>query len=72
MRVIKSRMREMIPELQIFLDVDDLEDIANLQGYIERTQVVLIFCSKGYFQSKNVPPVIVLDFAVALVTWPLD
>ena len=31
----------------------DLEDIANLPGYIERTQTVLIFCSKGYFESKN-------------------
>ena len=33
--------------------MDDLEDIANLDKYIERTQLVLIFCSKGYFQSKN-------------------
>ena len=33
--------------------VDDLEDISDLEGYIERTETVLIFCSKGYFQSKN-------------------
>ena len=31
----------------------DLEDIANLQGYIERTRTVLVFCSSGYFFSKN-------------------
>ena len=68
MRVIKARLREMILELQIFLDVDDLEDMANLQGYIERTQVVLVFCSKGYFQSKNVPHVVVSDFSSCLVT----
>ena len=37
----------------IFLDVDDLEDISNLQGYVERSQTVLVFCSKGYFVSKN-------------------
>ena len=65
MRVIKARMREMIPELQIFLDVDDLEDIAHLQDYIECTQVVLVFCSKGYFQSKNVAR----DFGFKLL-WP--
>ena len=32
--------------------VDDLEDISDLQGYIERTHTVLIYCSQGYFQSK--------------------
>ena len=34
MRVAKQRLLEMIPDLSIFLDVDDLEDISNLQGYI--------------------------------------
>jgi len=53
MRIIKQRLLEMIPGLSVFLDVDDLEDISNLQGYIERTQVVMIFCSQGYFKSKN-------------------
>ena len=33
--------------------VDDLEEIGNLEGYIERTSVILIYCSKGYFQSRN-------------------
>ena len=33
--------------------VDDLEDISDLEGYIDRTVTILIFCSKGYFQSKN-------------------
>ena len=53
MRVIKQRLLEMVPELSIFLDVDDLEDISDLQGYIERSSTVLIFCSKGYFFSRN-------------------
>ena len=53
MRVIKQRLLEMVPELSIFLDVDDLEDISDLQGYIERSWTVLIFCSKGYFSSRN-------------------
>ena len=53
MRIVKQRLLEMIPDLSVFLDVDDLEDIGNLGQYIERTQMVLVFCSKGYFQSKN-------------------
>ena len=53
MRIVKQRLLEMMPDLSIFLDVDDLEDISDLDGYIERTKMVLIFCSKGYFQSKN-------------------
>jgi len=53
MRIVKQRLLEMIPDLDVFLDVDDLEEIGDLQGYIERTHTVLIFCSKGYFQSKN-------------------
>ena len=31
----------------------DLEDIGDLEGYIAATEDVMIFCSKGYFQSKN-------------------
>jgi len=53
MRIIKQRLQEMIPELRVFLDVDDLEDISNLEGYIERSAAVLVFCSRGYFKSKN-------------------
>jgi len=53
MRIIKQRLKEMVPDLEIFLDVDDLEEIGNLEGYIERTSVILIYCSKGYFQSRN-------------------
>jgi hypothetical protein len=33
--------------------VDDLEEIGDLEGYIDRTMMVLVYCSKGYFQSKN-------------------
>ena len=33
--------------------VDDLKDISNLGQYIVRAKAVLIFCSDGYFGSKN-------------------
>ena len=53
MRIVKQRLLEMMPALSIFLDVDDLEDISDLEGYVDRSVTILIFCSKGYFQSKN-------------------
>jgi len=33
--------------------VDDLKDIGDLEKYIERTDVIQIFLSKGYFGSRN-------------------
>jgi hypothetical protein len=35
------------------LQVDDLEEIGDLEGYIDRSSTILIYCSSGYFQSKN-------------------
>ena len=86
MRVVKQRLREMVPDLSIFLEyatlpvcaqqsrparlcrtqirlrvrvplaagsVDDLKGISNLDGYIARANAVLIFCTDGYFSSRN-------------------
>jgi hypothetical protein len=39
--------------VSVFLDVDDLEDIGALEEYIEKSQSIMIFVSKGYFLSKN-------------------
>ena len=39
--------------MRIFLDVDDLDDIDNLEHHIKETQSVLIFISSGYFLSRN-------------------
>ena len=39
--------------MRIFLDVDDLDDIDNLEQYIKQTQLILIFISAGYFLSRN-------------------
>jgi hypothetical protein len=53
MRVVKQRLLEMMPEIRVFLDVDDLEDIGALDKYVEVTSCVLVFCTQGYFESKN-------------------
>ena len=33
--------------------VDDLENIGDLEKYIDQSGVILLFLSKGYFQSRN-------------------
>ena len=38
---------------RVFLDVDDLQDIGDLEGYVRATGVMLFFLSKEYFQSRN-------------------
>ena len=53
MRIIKQRLKEMLPDISCFLDVDDLEEIGDLEGYIARTEKILVYCSKAYFKSKN-------------------
>ena len=51
--VIKTELRHLLPGIKIFLDVDDLEDLGSLEEYIQRSQVILIFMTKGYWRSKN-------------------
>ena len=41
------------PSMSIFLDVDDMKDIGSLEVYIDESQVILMFVSRGYFSSRN-------------------
>ena len=44
MRIVKARLREMIPGIRVWLDVDDLIKLD--QGYdVVTCQVTLVFCS---------------------------
>ena len=52
MRIVKQRLVEMVPGLLIFLDVDDLKEGMGADD-VERSKVVLVFCSNGYAESKN-------------------
>ena len=36
---------------KVFLDVDDLVEIGELEGYVQSTSCMLLFLSKGYFRS---------------------
>ena len=53
MRIVKQRLLEMMPQLSIFLDIDDLDEVGKVADYVERSRHVLICCTKGYFNSKN-------------------
>ena len=44
---------QFLPGCEIFLDVDDLKNIGELEACIGRSQVVLCFLSSGYLRSTN-------------------
>lgn len=50
---IKRSCQVMLPSARIFLDVDDLQSIDELETYVEDSACVLLFLSRGYFTSRN-------------------
>ena len=51
MRVVKQKLLEMLPDLSIFLDVDDLKEGAGGE-YVDKSSVVLVFCTERYLKSR--------------------
>ena len=51
--VIKRQLQLLMPGVIIFLDVDDLQDIGNLENYVRQSGVMLFFLSRRYFSSRN-------------------
>ena len=52
MRIVKQRLLEMLPDVCVFLDVDDLKTGKGAE-YVDVSSITLIFCSVGYFASPN-------------------
>jgi hypothetical protein len=52
MRLVKDRLGEMLPELKVFLDVDDMRE-GNGATYVDQSVTVLAFVTAGYFESLN-------------------
>ena len=52
MRIVKQRLLEMLPDALVFLDVDDLQ-VGRGAEYLDKSAVVLILVSEGYFNSPN-------------------
>ena len=53
---IKRQLQILLPDINVFLDVDDLKDVGALDDYIDRSQVILFFLSLGYFASRVTTP----------------
>ena len=51
--MIKRRVQMLLPGAQVFLDVDDLQSIDDLEVYVASSSVLLTFLSKCYFASRN-------------------
>ena len=51
--IIKRMLTLLMPGISIFLDIDDLEDIGDLERYVDESQCVLIMMTRGYFTSTN-------------------
>jgi hypothetical protein len=51
--VIKRQLEHLLPTSKVFLDVDDLVEIGDLENYVRSTQCMLLFLSKGYFCSRK-------------------
>lgn len=51
---MKAALQQALPKAKpkIFLDVDDLDDLTQLETHIASSKVVLLFLSKGYFLSR--------------------
>ena len=52
--MIKRQITMLLPSVKIFLDVDDLDNIKKLEKYVGQSALIMLFLSKGYFESKNV------------------
>ena len=50
---IKRQLCALLPGVLIFLDVDDLKSVDDLEEYVDQSAVISIFVSKGYFKSGN-------------------
>ena len=51
--VIKRHLGLLLPGIVVFLDVDDLEAVDDIEMYVQASQSMLLFASKGYFFSRN-------------------
>ena len=53
MSVVKRRLSSLLPGINIFLDVDDLKELRELETYLDQSGCILMFISRGYFYSTN-------------------
>ena len=47
------QLQLLLPGVKIWLDVDCLDDVGKLEESVQESLTAIIFCSRGYFASKN-------------------
>ena len=50
---LKSMLQVLLPACRCFLDVDSLQDIANLERHVGESDCVLVLLTRGYLSSAN-------------------
>jgi hypothetical protein len=53
MQALKKELSLLVPSLNMFLDVENLTHLGDLEALIDNSDVVLIFLSTGYFSRWN-------------------
>ena len=53
MATVKRELQLLLNDVRVFLDVDELEELGQLDTYVNQTQSMLFFLSKGFFFSAN-------------------
>jgi hypothetical protein len=53
MQALKKELSLLVPSLKIFLDIENLTAINDLEAIIDKSEVILIFLSTGYFSRWN-------------------
>ena len=53
MQALKKELSLLVPSLKIFLDVENLTNLGDLEALIKNSEVVMIFLSSGYFSRWN-------------------
>eukprot|EP00966_Prymnesium_polylepis_P088254 2042566-Prymnesium_polylepis.1 len=51
---IKRQLQLLLPEVRVFLDVDDLADIGLLEEYVEQSATTMMFLSMGCKSCRSI------------------
>lgn len=52
-RILKLRLKEVVPDATVFLDVDDLKEGKGAEA-VDASSSIIVFCSAGYFTSPSI------------------
>ena len=53
MRVVKHRLCEMLPDVCVFLDADELDEVDQFEQHIDTSECVLVFCTGAFCDSRD-------------------